>query len=332
MLRPELDRVHQGAEVVVGEHQAGRLLGDLAAGAHRDADVGLLDGGGVVDGVARHGDHQALLLHELDEPELVLGGDAAEHVQVRQPLQQLLVGEGGQLGSADRARAEAQLPADRARGHRVVAGDHADLDAGLQGDLDGHLGGGPQRVDDADQADEHELLDVGHRVGDEGGLVGRREEPRREGERAQTLLGEPLHLRLDVGAHVLQRDGLAGTGEGVRAALQHDVRAALDHLDERPVAAPGEPVGGRHELVRRVERHLRDAGVRPAALLRVDPQLGGEHHEGGLGRVADHGAGVGHGRVAGQAQAVGERGQVRHVARPPSAGSCPSSRSRCPRR
>ena len=70
---------------------------------------------------------------------------------------------------------------------------------------------------------------------------------------------------------------------------------------------------GGHELVRRVERHLRDARVGPAALLGVDAELRGEHHERGLGRVADHVAVVGHGRVAGQAQAVRQRGQVRDL-------------------
>src|SRR4029079_18457593 len=35
----EFDRVHQGAEVVVGEDHPGGLLGDLAAAAHRDPDV-----------------------------------------------------------------------------------------------------------------------------------------------------------------------------------------------------------------------------------------------------------------------------------------------------
>ena len=56
----ELDGVHQGAEVVVGEDHPGGLLGHLAAAAHRDADVGLLEGGGVVDRVPGHRDDHAL--------------------------------------------------------------------------------------------------------------------------------------------------------------------------------------------------------------------------------------------------------------------------------
>jgi hypothetical protein len=41
---PELDRLDDRREVVVGEDHRRGLLGDLGAGdAHRDADVGLLE-------------------------------------------------------------------------------------------------------------------------------------------------------------------------------------------------------------------------------------------------------------------------------------------------
>ena len=52
-----LDGADDAGEVVVGEHHAGGLLAGLGAfDAHRDADVGALEGGGVVHAVAGHGD------------------------------------------------------------------------------------------------------------------------------------------------------------------------------------------------------------------------------------------------------------------------------------
>ena len=69
------------------------LLGDLRAAAHGDADVGLLQRGGVVDGVAGHRHDLAGLLHQPGQADLVLGGDPAEDVQLRQLLDDLVVGE-----------------------------------------------------------------------------------------------------------------------------------------------------------------------------------------------------------------------------------------------
>ena len=86
---PEVDGVHQGGEVVVGEDELAGLLGDLRAAAHGDADVGLLQRGGVVDGVAGHRHDLTGLLHQPGEADLVLGGDPAEDVQLGQLLDHL---------------------------------------------------------------------------------------------------------------------------------------------------------------------------------------------------------------------------------------------------
>ena len=104
----EVDGAHERGEVVVGEHDLRGLLGDLGAAAHGDADVGLLERGGVVHGVAGHGDDLAGLLHEPGQPHLVLGRDPAEHVQLRQPFDHLGVGQLLQLGAGDDARARAR--------------------------------------------------------------------------------------------------------------------------------------------------------------------------------------------------------------------------------
>ena len=54
---------------------------------------------------------------------------------------------------------------DGVGGDGVVAGDHADVDAGAEGDVHGVLGLGAQRVDDADHPDEVEVMRHRHRVG-----------------------------------------------------------------------------------------------------------------------------------------------------------------------
>ena len=70
-----LHRLDDGGEVVVGEDHAGGVLGHLGAGdAHGHADVGLLQGGGVVDPVAGHGHQGAPLLPGPDDADLMLRG------------------------------------------------------------------------------------------------------------------------------------------------------------------------------------------------------------------------------------------------------------------
>ena len=95
----ELGRV--GVEV---DHVAGLLRG-RRAGVHRDADVGLGEGRGVVGAVAGHRDQPAALLLALDQRHLVLGRGLGEEV------------------------VDAGLLGDGPGGQRVVAGDHHGADA-----------------------------------------------------------------------------------------------------------------------------------------------------------------------------------------------------------
>ena len=75
--RPSLDGADDGGEVVVLQDHVAGVLGDVGAGdAHRDADVGLLERGRVVDAVAGHRDDLAIALQRLDDAQLVLGGHA----------------------------------------------------------------------------------------------------------------------------------------------------------------------------------------------------------------------------------------------------------------
>ena len=241
----DLDRVHERAEVVVGEDHPGRLLGDLAARAHRHADVGLLQRRGVVDRVAGHRHDQPLLLHEPGQAELVLRGDPAEHVQLGEPALDLLVGHRLQLAAADRARAEPERLADGVGGDGVVAGDHADVDAGAQRHLHGVPGLGAQRVDHAHHADEAEVGRQRHRVVGHGLQLVVLDEAGREGEHPQALLGQPLVGGVDVGPGLLDRHLRVGhRAAGPAAAGQHHVGSALDQLDD-PFAVRRRAPGGR---------------------------------------------------------------------------------------
>ena len=71
--RPSRTACDDGGEVVVQQHQAGGLAGHVrAAPAHGDADVGGLQGRGVVDAVAGHGHDLAVGLEGVDDPQLLL--------------------------------------------------------------------------------------------------------------------------------------------------------------------------------------------------------------------------------------------------------------------
>ena len=120
------------------------MLRDLGAASHGDADVGLLERGGIVHGVAGHGDDLAGLLHEPGEADLVLGRDPAEHVQLRQAFDHLGVGQPLEVRAGDEPGPELELVGDRASGDGVVAGDHAHVDAGVE--RDAHRVASPRRA------------------------------------------------------------------------------------------------------------------------------------------------------------------------------------------
>ena len=56
------------------------LDGDVGAGAHGEAEVGLGERGGVVDPVADHGHDPTLVLQAADDGDLVLGQHLGDHV------------------------------------------------------------------------------------------------------------------------------------------------------------------------------------------------------------------------------------------------------------
>jgi hypothetical protein len=81
-------------DVAVQQDEVGGLAGNVGADhAHGHADVGLPQGGSVVDAVAGHGDDLAQRLQSSGDAELGLRGDPGQHAAVRvgQQLGKLLV-------------------------------------------------------------------------------------------------------------------------------------------------------------------------------------------------------------------------------------------------
>ena len=72
-LAREHDRVDDHREPRRHQHDVGRRARRVGGALHRDADVRLLEGGGVVDAVARHANRVLPLLQHVDDRELVLG-------------------------------------------------------------------------------------------------------------------------------------------------------------------------------------------------------------------------------------------------------------------
>ena len=74
MPRPSSTALTIDCEVVVGQYHVRGLLGHVGASdAHGDADVGRLDGRGVIDPVSGHRHDLTSRLPGADDPQLVLG-------------------------------------------------------------------------------------------------------------------------------------------------------------------------------------------------------------------------------------------------------------------
>ncbi len=164
---PFLDGGADRREVVVGQHHFGGLLGDLGAlDAHRHADVGFLQCRGVVDAVAGHGDDLAVGLDRLHQSQLVLGAGPGEHINRLDALAQFGRVELLDLHALHRGLAVADTEhfRDGRRGDLVVAGDHRHADAAVVAFLDRRDRFLARRIEQADQAQQHEIArQVGRR-------------------------------------------------------------------------------------------------------------------------------------------------------------------------
>mmetsp|Transcript_29462 Transcript_29462/g.73947 ORF Transcript_29462/g.73947 Transcript_29462/m.73947 type:complete len:485 (-) Transcript_29462:693-2147(-) len=228
---------HDGGEVVVCQHNVRNALGDVRAGdAHGNANVGLLDGGRVVDAITRHGHNLAPAVQCLHHAHLALRG-AARHDQ-RQVIElvKLLICHGVHLGSSgDGALGglalgnNANLLGNSPCRRRVIAGEHTDDDAGGEAMRDGRYGRLLGRVTDRAEREQTEVvLDlVTLHGGDVGALRGQvHVGALRDSQHAQAIGSEIVHNLHQVGAGVGM---VAAAGQdGLRRTLHgHQARAAL---------------------------------------------------------------------------------------------------------
>ena len=260
-----------GGKVVVGEDHACSVLGHLGAGdAHGHADVGLLQGRGVVDAVAGHGDQCTPVLPGPDDADLMLRRHTGVDRDIGDKGSELLVGHGlhdSALHGLGVGGQDADLPGNGGGGDDVVAGDHDGADAG--GDTVGYrllglLSGG---VHHSDETQEVEVLLV--LQGDLGGLQG----AAAKGQHAEALVGEEAVGLLDLLP-------LLGAEAG---AVQHHVHGALGHHHD----AAGEPVDGGHELAVGVEGQLAQAGPVGTDVVLFEAEVLTQTDQSGLGGVAD---------------------------------------------
>src|ERR1039458_9217398 len=91
--------------IAVEVHHIAGFLGGHGAGVHRQADIGLGEGGGVVGAVTGHGDEASSGLLLLDQVHLVLGGGLGEEI------------------------VHSRFGRDGGGGQRVIAGDHDGADS-----------------------------------------------------------------------------------------------------------------------------------------------------------------------------------------------------------
>ena len=85
------------AEIVLEQHEVGRLLGDVRGAVDRDADIGRMQRRSIVDAVAEKAHHHACALQGQENSLLLLRPDAAEQIDRRQPRPERLLGQASEL-------------------------------------------------------------------------------------------------------------------------------------------------------------------------------------------------------------------------------------------
>mmetsp|Transcript_17772 Transcript_17772/g.62669 ORF Transcript_17772/g.62669 Transcript_17772/m.62669 type:complete len:574 (+) Transcript_17772:928-2649(+) len=231
-----LDGLDDDRQARLREHDVGGGLGGVRRALDGDADVGALERRRVVDAVARHARHVALLADDVDDLELVLGQHLGEAVGGHD--------DGGQVAvhaalvvqhlRVEDVGAHAELAARLLGDGRLVARDHLHLHAHVHGRLDRALGVVARRVEEREHALELPARRlVLTRVAD------------RDAERAEAAVGERLHRALDAAADLVL----------VVRQAQHHLRRALGDLEDLAIGGLDERL---RALVRGVERRELD--------------------------------------------------------------------------
>ena len=100
----EAHRADDRCKAVIEEDEVGRFAGNICPSlAHCNADMRRLEGGRIVDAVARHGDDFAVLPESLHDPELLLGGNPRKDTDRLQFLAERIEGQLFDLGPRQEA-------------------------------------------------------------------------------------------------------------------------------------------------------------------------------------------------------------------------------------
>jgi len=335
-----LHRADDAGEVVVREHQCGGFFRYLGAGnAHRHADVGGFQCGGVVDAIAGHGDDVPLRLQGFDDAHLVLRRHAGKHGAACDQSGHFCLRQPIQFASFVNLAHQPQFSGNGSGGRAVVSGDHFDGNASLAADCNRRLCLGSRRVDDADQTDHGQsgcpLQQIACRVE----RIGRDAAPGNR-QHAQCIFGHGGIFSFETLADSGIQRRYAGIAMPIDNPRQQYVRRTFDpHL--HPVVVV---MKSRHELVGRIERDLGNARVTCRNILGVGSGSCRQCQQRALGRVADYpaiaepGVGAQHGRISQRQQCLQVGGSIvngktvpgkkytarRHPVERERAGSCPS--------
>ena len=93
----------QHRKIGLEQDDVGRILGDIHGRIDGDADIGGMQGGGVIDAVAHEAHHMAAPLQGQDDAVLLGGRDAAEEVDLLDPRAQRLLAERRHLRAGEHA-------------------------------------------------------------------------------------------------------------------------------------------------------------------------------------------------------------------------------------
>ena len=243
-------------------------------------------------------------LHELHQPQLVLRGHPTEHVQLA------AVARSARRPPCAANSAPVMPPGPRPSSAPIASAVTRWSPVIIRTSMPAALGDahrldrlGPQRVDDADQAEEHQVRDGGHRDRRRPRRsVVRVQQPDCQCEHPQARVRRARRCGLDRRASDLgHRHHAAVAVQRPGAAGEDDVRAALDQPTSAVLALVGQVVEGGHELVVRVERHGRHPRVGPAGLGRRTRRASRRAPRRRVRWGRRRRRRVGHGGVAGQA-------------------------------
>ena len=272
-------------KVVVGKHHVRYILCNVSTcNAHSDADVGALDGGRVIDSVARHSGNAAVCAPGIDYPYLVLGLNAGVDRIFFNITLKLFVADRIKLcsGNGKLSLAEnTKLTCNSGSGVLVVARYHYGAYTCPAAFLDRGGNFGTHRVDHSGKPEEYKpgfhrgRLVFSFRGGVIPAAAG-------GGKHAQRLVSHCLVCGGDLLTELGSQLDLFPSAEYMRAVADNHIGRAGGVLD---VAVSGFVYGG-HHFSAGVKGDLPDARLFGFKLIFWKPQLCGIVHHRGLRGVA----------------------------------------------